>query len=86
MSTTYETPSLNHKTPILSDAGFYADIRFDANDAAPDYIGLHPSSGAATDGTDPKNWKVYKFTYSGSDVTRIQLAYGAWNDRVALFT
>ena len=79
---TYSTPFVNGTKPVLSDLGFVADIRFDASDAAPDYIGLHITNGASQGATD---WKIYKFTYSGSNVTRIQLAYGSWTGRVALF-
>lgn len=46
------------------------DIRFDASDAAPTYIGLNYDNVSA--GTAVPSWTVYKFTYSGSDVTRIQ--------------
>lgn len=65
---------------VVTDA---KDTRFDANDAAPDYIGINSTSNDAdTSGT---NWLVYKFTYSGSDVTRIQRATGSWDGRAALF-
>ena len=79
---TYKIPNVNNKPPQLGDLAFYCDIRFDASDAAPNYIGLHVTNGAAT--TDAE-WKVLKFSYSGSDVTRIQTAYGAWDSRVGLF-
>lgn len=79
---TYRIPSINNNKPQLGDLGFYADIRFDASDAAPNYIGLNDTNGASTSAT---TWKVYKFTYSGSDVTRIQVAYGSWDGRASLF-
>ena len=79
---TYQTPILNNRPPILSDLGFAADIRFDANDAAPNYIGINTTKGADTALTD---WKIYKFTYSGANVTQIQLAYGSWDGRAGLF-
>lgn len=79
---TYTFPDVNNRPPILSDLGFFADIQFDPNDSAPDYIGLHITRGTADTSTD---WKVYKFTYSGANVTRIQLAYGAYSNRVNLF-
>lgn len=82
MSTYKAVTDLNRFTPRTVDAGFYADIRFDADDSAPDYVGLHVDNGAST--TDEK-WKIYKFTYSGSNVTRIQLAYGSWDNRASLF-
>jgi len=64
------------------DADSAQDIRFDADDSAPDYIGLNKTNGAAT---SAETWIVYKFTYSGSNVTRIQKAYGSWDGRAALF-
>lgn len=78
----YRPPILNNTKPQMADLGYFADIRFDADDSAPTYIGLHVTNGAAT--TDP-GWKLYKFSYSGSNVTRIQLAYGAWDSRGGLF-
>lgn len=63
--------------------GFDAkDVRFDPDDSAPNYVGLHESQGAAT---SDSHWVVIKFTYSGSNVTRIQKAKGAWDDRASLF-
>ena len=79
---TYSIPEVNGSRPHLSDLGFYADIQFDADDSAPTYIGLNITKGASDGATD---WKVYKFTYSGANVTRIQLAYGTWTGRAALF-
>ena len=57
-------------------------IKFDPSDAKPDYIGLH-SNVEATD-TD-EGWVVYKFTYSGSDITVIEKARGTWTGRASLF-
>lgn len=82
MASTYSVPNVNNKPPQLVDLGFYADIRFDADDSAPIYIGMNIVNGASTAATD---WKVLKFTYSSSNVTRIQLAYGSWDGRAALF-
>lgn len=79
---TYSIPNINSVKPQLSDLGYWADIRFDADDSAPTYIGLHLTNGADTADT---SWKVYKFTYSGSNATRIQLAYGSWDNRASLF-
>ena len=79
---TYSRPNINNQPPQLTDAAFYADIRFDPSDAQPTYIGLALTNGLAT--TD-LNWKIYKFTYSGTAVTRVQLAYGAWDSRATYF-
>lgn len=81
---TYKYLPVNNFPPTVADLGFYADVRFDADDSVPVYIGLNTTNGA--DITTDTNWKIYKFTYSGSAVTRIQLAYGAWAVRATLFT
>jgi len=57
-------------------------VKFDANDSAPNYIGINKTRTAATsEGT----WTVMKFTYDGSNVTDIETAYGVWDDRASLF-
>lgn len=78
---TYQIPLINNKPPALVDSGFYSDIRYDADDSAPTYIGLNVTNTAATSSSD---WKIYKFTYSGSNVTRIQSQTGIWNNRASL--
>lgn len=79
---TYKAQDINHKLPRIMDAAIWGDVRYDASDALPDYVGMNRTNGAATSATD---WKIFKFTYSGSDATRIQLAYGKWDDRAILF-
>lgn len=59
------------------------DTRFDPDDSTPDYIGVNSSSNDAT--TSDTTWLIYKFTYSGSNVTRIQRAKGSWDDRATYF-
>lgn len=57
-----------------------ADVRFDANDSAPTYIGLNFYSHNAS--TSTENWVVYKFTYSGSNITRVQKQEDiSWDNR-----
>ena len=80
---TYQIPNVNNKPPQLSDLGFFSDIRFDPDDSQPTYVGLNVTNGA--DVTTDISWKVYKFTYSGSNTTRIQVAYGSWTARATLF-
>jgi hypothetical protein len=82
LASTYQAVVLNSRLVTTVDSAFYADIRYDASDAAPDYIGLNVTNGADTAGAD---WKVYKFSYTSSAVTRVQVAYGTWDGRVALF-
>jgi len=80
---TYRLPTVNNRPLVPADMGVYADIRFDADDTAPTYIGLHLLEDAPTSDT---NWKIYKFTYgSGTAITRIQLAYASWDGRGGAF-
>ena len=79
---THRLENVNNRPPMPVDAGFWADIQYDASDSAPTYIGMNVTKGASDDAT---NWKILKFTYSGSNVTRIQLAYGTWTGRASLF-
>lgn len=80
---TYTSPIISNRPPEVVDLAFYADIRYDVDDSAPIYIGMNVTNGSPTSGLD---WKVLKFTYSGSNVIRIQVAYGAWDSRIALFS
>ena len=57
-------------------------VLFDANDSAPTYIGINEDADALTSATD---WVVYKFLYSGSDVTSVRRKLGSWDGRAALF-
>jgi len=57
-------------------------IKFDADDSAPDYIGIHETATAA--GSDA-NWTVFNFTYSGDNITQITKAIGDWDGRSGLF-
>lgn len=59
-------------------------ILFDPSDAQPTYIGLNRNANASQ--TTTQDWVIYKFTYSGTDVTTIQKRRGAWADRASLFT
>lgn len=66
-----------------SEAGIkYSYFQFDPDDSAPNYIGKNTNS-AALDGDS--TWVIYKFTYSGSNVTKIVKKTGTWSGRVALF-
>ena len=83
MSNTYKLPTnINGRPPQPVDLGWYAYIQFDPDNSAPDYIGCNVNSSASDDNVD---WKIYKFTYSGTNVTKIQLAYGSWTNRASLF-
>lgn len=67
----------------LATGSMFNDIRFDASDAAPTFIGLHTTIDAET---SDSNWLIYKFTYSGSDITHIRRQKGVWDDRASIFT
>lgn len=60
----------------------YAAFQFDPNDSAPNYIGKNTDASADNNQGD---WVVYKFTYSGSNVTAINKRVGAWSARTGLF-
>jgi hypothetical protein len=60
----------------------YSDILFDPDDSAPVYIGMNKINNTAT---SEDTWIIRKFTYSGSNVTRIQKVTGVWDDRASLF-
>jgi hypothetical protein len=57
-------------------------IKFDADDSAPTYIGLNINPDALDSDV---NWIIYKFTYSGSNVTQIVKKRGIWTDRATYF-
>lgn len=57
------------------------DIRYDADDSAPIYIGINKNT---VGDTAQYNWVIYKFTYSGANVTRIQKQVGSWDQRASL--
>jgi hypothetical protein len=81
---TYRQTDVNNRPPQLADLGFYADIRFDPDDATPDYIGCHVTCGASTALND---WKVYKFYYASaasSSWAEVRFAYGSWAGRASL--
>jgi hypothetical protein len=83
MSNTYTLPiTINGRPPQPADLGWWGSIQFDPSDAQPNYIGLNLDKDASDNATD---WKIYKFTYVSDEVTKIQLDYGSWTGRVALF-
>lgn len=79
---TYRIPGLDARPPMPVDLGWYGDVLFDPDDSLPNYIGQNTVDGAAT---SAQTWKIYQFTYSSGNVTRIRLAYGSWDNRASLF-
>lgn len=82
MTKPYIRPLINNAPPQNVDLSYWADIRYDPDDLQPTYLGLHLDTNAST--TD-LNWKIFKYSYTGTNVNRIQLAYGAWDNRLTLF-
>ena len=72
----------NTTQAISSFGSIYKLIKFDPNDSQPTYIGLNQDADAVDGDAD---WKIYKFTYDGSDTTQIQVKYGSWTGRTLLF-
>lgn len=48
----------------------------------PIYLGKNISSLAALTSPD---WTIFKYSYTGSDITNIKKVYGAWSARTSLF-
>lgn len=63
--------------PIASD--FQVRIEYDGNDN-PQYIGYAPKGSASSADV----WIVYFLTYSGTNMTLKQTAYGSWDNRASL--
>ena len=87
MKPQFPTAQFNEMNTSLSDikdsldtSGAY--FQFDADDSAPTYIGIHVDPDADDDNTD---WKIFKFTYSGDNVTSIRKKTGVWSHRTSLF-
>jgi len=58
-------------------------VKFDPDDSTPDFIGINNRANASDDDDD---WRIYKFTYSGSNVIRIVKVFGKWSERtITLF-
>ena len=59
----------------------WAEVRYDPDDSTPNYIGMSATELATSD----TGWVIFKFTYSGSNATRIQKKRGSWDNRTSLF-
>lgn len=69
------------KTAVRIDKSPFKEIRFDPNDSAPIYIGINKLEQTV----DDDRWVIFKFTYSGENVTVIERAIGSWTGRASLF-
>jgi len=62
----------------------WKDKRYDYTSGSLDYAGFSLVLGAATDAGDL--WKVWKYTWSGENLTRVQGPVACnWDDRAASF-
>ena len=75
--------NLNDVTTQLEQSNIkYEAFQFDPNDDAPIYIGQNIDSDASD---NDASWVIYKFTYSGANVTSLKKKIGSWTDRSSLF-
>lgn len=75
------TVSMSDVETLLADA-YWKQKRYDYTSGNLDYAGHHTSVTAATSDAE---WRVYKYTWSGTNITRIQGPItGAWDDRATL--
>lgn len=74
------------KAERVYDSGSDQDTNLDygaRTDDNPVYVGL----GAKGLSTSSDGWLLFKLTYDGSDrITSKKSAYGAWDDRVSIFS
>jgi hypothetical protein len=57
-------------------------IQYDPDDSTPVYIGTNNVADASNDALD---WRIFKFTYSGSNVIKIVKKTGSWTLRATYF-
>ncbi len=75
--------AINSINPLNVSEQVWRNIKYDASDSQPNYIGLNLDADALDSDSD---WEIFKFTYSGSNVTQILRKTGTWSGRVALFS
>lgn len=66
---------------IINLDAYWRDVRIEYSSGDPIYIGRHFLNDADTSAT---NWAIWKYTYDGLDVTRIELLEGSWDNRASL--
>lgn len=73
---------IRDRSQIINLGGFWRDVRMEYSSGDLIYKGSHWLHDAAT---SDENWEVWKYTWDGSDLTRIEGPLtGAWDDRAAL--
>ena len=59
----------------------HPDVLFEYTGGVLDYKGVHTSHDP---GTDDEGWTIYKFTWDGNDLVRLEKLTGAWDNRATL--
>lgn len=60
----------------------YPDVRTTWSGTYIEYLGKNVTADASVSGTD---WLITKFSYTSDEITRKQMATGAWSNRGGLF-
>ena len=60
----------------------YPDVRTTWSGTYIEYMGKNTTADASVGSTD---WLITKFTYTSDEITRKQMAVGAWSNRGGLF-
>jgi hypothetical protein len=67
---------------LIGVGAYWRQKKFDYTGSDLIYLGCNATSG---EGTDVGTWVVWKFSYTGTDVTTIEGPLtGAWDDRATL--
>ena len=79
-----EQGSINVDNPLNVMLFDTRDVRYDANDTLPNYVGINQASFNAS--TSSETWILFKFTYINDQVTRVQKQLNvAWDDRTTIW-
>lgn len=82
MSDDLKVGGVKDRRTIVAMGAYWKDQRWDYTNNLPVYRGVHYLHNAPTDNT---NWEIWKYSYSGTDLTNIQGPLsGAWDDRASL--
>ena len=82
MSTPVELAGIRDRMTIAVLGGYWRDQRFEYSSSNIVYKGVHELHNAATTDT---GWQVWKYTWTGDDLTRVEGPLsGAWDSRASL--
>ena len=75
-------PGIGTLAHELTAGTYWRDVRMEYSDGNIAYKGTHRQNNA---GTDETTWVITKYTWSGSDIVRIQgPLLGSWDNRASL--